>query len=118
VREKAYVEAARCIGALNLRIIFKYILPNVSASIIVVTTFGVGQAIISEAGLSFLGLGVPLAIPSWGGMLADGRSFIATHWWLALFPGLTIFVVVLAINVLGDNLRDVLDPYVTHNRPK
>ena len=79
---------------------------------IVVATFGVAGAILTEAGLSFLGLGVPLAIPSWGGMLAEGRQFADTRYWLALFPGAALFVTVMGINLLGDALRDALDPYL------
>jgi peptide/nickel transport system permease protein len=116
VREKAYVEAARSIGASNLRLVLVHILPNVSPSIIVISTFGVASAILAEAGLSFLGLGVPLNVPTWGSMLADGRRFVDTSWWLAVFPGLAIFVTVLAINLLGDYLRDTLDPYVQVRR--
>ena len=116
VREKAYVEAARSIGASNLRVVLLHILPNVSPSIIVISTFGVASAILAEAGLSFLGLGVPLSVPTWGSMLADGRRFVDTSWWLAVFPGIAIFLTVLAINLLGDYLRDVLDPYVQMRR--
>jgi len=93
-----------------------HILPNVSPSIIVISTFGVASAILAEAGLSFLGLGVPLSVPTWGSMLADGRRFVDTSWWLAVFPGIAIFLTVLAINLLGDYLRDVLDPYVQMRR--
>jgi peptide/nickel transport system permease protein len=81
-----------------------------------VATFGVAGAILSEAGLSFLGLGVPLDTPSWGSMLADGRRFVDTRYWLALFPGLALFVTVLAINLVGDALRDALDPYLQHRK--
>jgi peptide/nickel transport system permease protein len=116
VREKAYVEAARSIGASNLRVVLLHILPNVSPSIIVISTFGVASAILAEAGLSFLGLGVPLSVPTWGSMLADGRRFVDTSWWLAVFPGIAIFLTVLAINLLGDYLRDILDPYVQMRR--
>ena len=77
-----------------------------------VATFGVAGAILTEAGLSFLGLGVPLDVPSWGGMLAEGRQYVDTRYWLALFPGAALFVTVMAINLLGDALRDALDPFV------
>ena len=83
-----------------------------SASLIVVATFGVAGAILTEAGLSFLGLGVPLSIPSWGGMLAEGRQFVDTRYWLALSPGAALFATVIAINLIGDALRDALDPYL------
>ena len=112
VREKAYVDAARSLGGPSAWIVGRHILPNVSASLIVVATFGVAGAILTEAGLSFLGLGVPLHIPSWGGMLAEGRQFVDTRYWLALFPGAALFVTVMGINLLGDALRDALDPYL------
>ena len=111
-REKAFVDAARALGVPLAAIVWRHVLPNVSASLIVVATFGVAGAIMTEAGLSFLGLGVPLAIPSWGGMLAEGRQFVDTRYWLALFPGAALFVTVMGINLLGDALRDALDPYL------
>jgi peptide/nickel transport system permease protein len=111
-REKAFVDAARALGVSLPSIVWRHVLPNVSASLIVVATFGVAGAILTEAGLSFLGLGVPLAIPSWGGMLAEGRQFVDTRYWLALFPGAALFVTVMGINLLGDALRDALDPYL------
>src|SRR5437899_1122921 len=110
------LHAARPLGLSRPRILWRHILPNVSASLIVVATFGVAGAILTEAGLSFLGLGVPLAIPSWGGMLAEGRQFVDTRYWLALFPGAALFVTVMAINLLGDALRDALDPYLVARR--
>ena len=112
IREKAFVDAARALGVPLGSIVWRHVLPNVSASLIVVATFGVAGAILTEAGLSFLGLGVPLAIPSWGGMLAEGRQFVDTRYWLALFPGAALFVTVMGINLLGDALRDALDPYL------
>jgi peptide/nickel transport system permease protein len=112
IREKAFVDAARALGVPLESIVWRHVLPNVSASLIVVATFGVAGAILTEAGLSFLGLGVPLAIPSWGGMLAEGRQFVDTRYWLALFPGAALFVTVMGINLLGDALRDALDPYL------
>jgi peptide/nickel transport system permease protein len=115
-RERACVDAARALGLPDWRIVWRYVLPNVSASLIVVATFGVAGAILTEAGLSFLGLGVPLHIPSWGGMLAEGRQFVDTRYWLALFPGAALFVTVMAINLLGDALRDALDPYLQVRR--
>jgi peptide/nickel transport system permease protein len=115
-RERACVDAARALGLPDWRIVWGYILPNVSASLIVVATFGVAGAILTEAGLSFLGLGVPLHIPSWGGMLAEGRQFVDTRYWLALFPGAALFLTVMAINLLGDALRDALDPYLQVRR--
>ncbi len=116
IRERAFVDAARALGLPGSRIVWRHILPNVSASLIVVATFGVAGAILTEAGLSFLGLGVPLHVPSWGGMLAEGRQFVDTRYWLALFPGAALFVTVMAINLLGDALRDALDPYLQVRR--
>jgi peptide/nickel transport system permease protein len=110
LRAREFVEAARALGASDARIIVRHIVPNLFQSAVVIGTFAMASAIISEAALSFLGLGVPPEIPTWGGMLADGRTYISTSWWLALFPGLCIFFTVLGINLLGDGLRDLLDP--------
>jgi len=110
LRTRDFVDAARSLGATNTRIIVKHILPNLMQSAMVIGTFAMATAIIAEASLSFLGLGVPPEIPTWGAMLADGRTYISTSWWLALFPGLCIFFTVLGINLLGDGMRDILDP--------
>ena len=110
LRVRDFVSAARSLGASNSRIILRHILPNLVQASLVIGTFAMASAIISEASLSFLGLGVPPEIPTWGTMLADGRIYVSTAWWLALFPGLCIFVTVLGINLLGDALRDILDP--------
>jgi peptide/nickel transport system permease protein len=110
LRSRDFVLAARSLGAGHTRILYRHIVPNLFQSAIVVGTFAMATAIVAEASLSFLGLGVPPEIPTWGSMLADGRAYISTSWWLALFPGLAIFVTVLGINLLGDGLRDVLDP--------
>ena len=110
LRTRDFIEAARSLGASNARIITKHILPNLLQAAVVIGTFAMASAIISEASLSFLGLGVPPEIPTWGSMLADGRAYISTSWWLALFPGLCIFTTVLGINLLGDGLRDIFDP--------
>lgn len=110
VRDLEFVQAARVLGVSDLRILFRHILPNVLTPVIVIATFEVARMIISEASLSFLGLGVEPRIPSWGSMLADGRQYLATAWWIATFPGLGIMLTVLAINLVGDWLRDVLDP--------
>jgi peptide/nickel transport system permease protein len=110
LRSREFVDAARALGAGHGRVIVSHILPNLLPSAVVIGTFSMASAIISEAALSFLGLGVPPAIPTWGTMLADGRTYISTSWWLALFPGLCIFFTVLGINLLGDGLRDILDP--------
>jgi len=110
LRTRDFVDAARSLGASNTRIIGVHILPNLLQSALVIGTFAMASAIISEASLSFLGLGVPPEIPTWGSMLADGRTYISTSWWLALFPGLCIFFTVLGINMLGDGMRDIFDP--------
>jgi peptide/nickel transport system permease protein len=110
LRTREFVDAARTLGAHDTRIIVRHIMPNLFPSAVVIGTFSMASAIISEAALSFLGLGVPPEIPTWGSMLADGRTYISTSWWLALFPGLCIFFTVLGINLLGDGLRDILDP--------
>jgi len=110
LRAREFVDAARLLGANHTRIITRHIMPNLFPSAVVIGTFSMASAIIAEAALSFLGLGVPPEIPTWGSMLADGRTYISTSWWLALFPGLCIFFTVLGINLLGDGLRDILDP--------
>jgi len=110
LRTREFVEAARSLGAGHTRIILRHIIPNLFPSAVVIGTFSMASAIIAEAALSFLGLGVPPEIPTWGTMLADGRTHISTSWWMALFPGLCIFFTVLGINLLGDGLRDILDP--------
>lgn len=110
LRSREFVDAARSLGAGHTRIIVFHVVPNLFQSAIVIGTFAMASAIISEAALSFLGLGVPPEIPTWGSMLADGRTYISTSWWMALFPGLCIFMTVLGINLLGDGLRDILDP--------
>jgi peptide/nickel transport system permease protein len=110
VREEQYVLGAQSIGAPTTRIILRYILPNVAASIIVIATLLVANMIIFEASLSFLGLGVPSNIPTWGRIVSDGRSYIDAEWWIALFPGLAILITVMGINLVGDWLREDLDP--------
>ena len=110
LRAREFVAAARLLGANHTRIITRHIVPNLFPSAVVIGTFSMASAIIAEAALSFLGLGVPPEIPTWGSMLSDGRTYISTSWWLALFPGLCIFFTVLGINLLGDGLRDILDP--------
>ena len=110
VREKEYIEAARALGARDVRIIFRHVLPNVMAPVIVVATFAVPQVIILEAALSFLGLGVPITIPDWGAMLASGRELLTRAWWVVTFPGLAIMLTVISINVLGDWARSRWDP--------
>jgi peptide/nickel transport system permease protein len=110
LRERDFVAAARALGAPDRWILLRHLLPNVLPPITVVATFSVARTIIAEASLSFLGLGVPAPEPSWGAMLDEGRNYITTGWWLALFPGLAILLLVLGINLVGDWLRDVLDP--------
>ena len=110
VREEVYVRAARSAGAGDIRIIARHVLPNVTAPIIVQASISLAFAILSEAALSFVGLGTQPPDPSWGQMLSEGRGFIEQAWWMAVFPGAAIFVTVLAFNLLGDALRDVLDP--------
>ena len=117
VRENAYVHAAQSTGATLPRILWRHILPNVMAPVIVLFTTRVGAVILAESGLAFLGLGVPPPAPTWGGMLSgSGRSFMYLAPWLALAPGLCITVVVYAINVFGDALRDLLDPRMRGSR--
>ena len=108
--EKDYVTAARAVGAGNKRIIFNAILPNCLAPIIVQASLGFGEAILSGAGLSFLGLGAQPPLSEWGAMIAQGRSMILRAWWVMTFPGIAILLAVLGFNLLGDGLRDALDP--------
>jgi peptide/nickel transport system permease protein len=109
IREKEFVEASRSLGASNARIIFREILPNLIGPIIVYTTLLIPQNILFEASLSYLGLGVPPNIASWGGLLNDAQYYYDTAWWLMLFPGLFLVMTTLAFNLLGDGLRDALD---------
>lgn len=110
-REKEYVQAIRALGATEFRIIFRTILPNILTPLIVIASFNVAGVILSEASLSFLGLGVPPSVPTWGSMLADSRDqLLSGSWWLAVFPGVAIMLTVVSLNVLGDWLRDFLDP--------
>jgi peptide/nickel transport system permease protein len=110
LRERDFVLAARCLGASQAEVILRHIIPNLIQTSLVIGTFAMASAIIAEASLSFLGVGVPPEIPTWGTMLADARIYISTAWWMPLFPGLCIFITVLGINLLGDALRDLLDP--------
>ncbi|MEO2203621.1 ABC transporter permease [Paenibacillus pabuli] len=115
IKERDFVQAARSIGAKNGRLILKHILPNILSSFIVICGMNVGTTIIMEASLSFLGLGIKPPDVSWGGMLSDGRQYVATSWWVATFPGLAITFTVLGVIFLGDWLRDVLDPRTETN---
>jgi peptide/nickel transport system permease protein len=110
LREREFVLAANAAGATTTRVIGRHLLPNVASAAIVLGTFEIARAIVLESSLSFLGLGVPPTTPSWGGMLADGRQYLDTAWWTALFPGLAIMTAVMGVNLLGDGLRDALDP--------
>ncbi len=109
-RENLYVEAARALGGRDLGILARYILPNVVAPLIVTATLGLGTAILSAAALGFLGLGSQPPQPEWGRMLSEGRDYLREAWWISTFPGLGIMLTVLAMNLLGDGLRDILDP--------
>jgi peptide/nickel transport system permease protein len=110
LKEKEFVEAARCVGVPNAWLIVRHILPNALSPVIVAATLGVGSAILAESSVSFLGLGFPPDMPTWGRILSDARDYLdlAPHW--ALFPGLMIFLAVISINYIGDGLRDALDP--------
>jgi len=110
LKEREFVQAARAIGAGDMRIIFIHILPNAMASILVAATFGVAGAILTESALSFLGIGVQPPTPSWGNILTAGKDNIDIAWWLSFFPGLAILLTVLGYNLLGEGIRDSLDP--------
>jgi peptide/nickel transport system permease protein len=110
LREREYIDAARALGFGRARIIFRHLIPNVLAPVIVAATLGIGDTIVAEAGLSFLGLGVQPPTPSWGNMVADGRQNLIGAWWITAFPGLAIVLTVMAFNLVGDGLRDALDP--------
>ncbi len=110
LRSRDFVTAARSLGSGSFKIIVRHIIPNLIQTSLVIGTFAMASSIIAEASLSFLGVGVPPHIPTWGTMLADARIYISTAWWLPLFPGMCIFITVLGINLLGDALRDTLDP--------
>ena len=110
LREREFVHAARALGSGDGRVLLRHVLPNVLTPWLVVATLDMARVIVIESALSFLGLGVQPPDPTWGGMLADGRVYITTAWWLATFPGLAILITVLGINLFGDGLRDTLDP--------
>jgi peptide/nickel transport system permease protein len=110
IRERDFIARARVAGASHTRIMAKYIFPNVVNSLVVLATLQVGYVILLESALSFLGAGLPRPTPAWGLMIADGRELIVTAWWVSMFPGLAIMLTVLALNLLGDWLRDHLDP--------
>ena len=112
VKQADYIDLARSAGCSKLSIMFRHVLPNVSSSLIVLATLQVGTVIIIEASLSFLGVGVPSTTPAWGAMISDGRSYISSAWWLCIFPGIAILLTVLAVNIFGDALTDMLNPSV------
>jgi ABC-type dipeptide/oligopeptide/nickel transport system permease subunit len=109
-RENVYVEAARAVGMSSWRLLFRHVLPNVAAPIIVLATLYTGRAILESSALGFLGMGVQPPTPEWGSMLSEGREFMRHAWWLMVFPGVSLFLTVVSINLLGDFLREVLDP--------
>lgn len=110
LKEREFVLAARALGYSHARIVLRHLIPNALAPVIVTATLGIGNVIVLEAGLSFLGLGVQPPTPSWGSMVADGRDYLVAAWWLSTFPGLAIVLTVLSFNLVGDGLRDALDP--------
>ncbi len=110
LRDREFVLAARAIGVKNRNIIMSHLLPNLMGPVVVLMTLNVANNILLESSLTFLGLGVDPTIPSWGGMLADGRTYLQTAWWVSVFPGVAILLTVLGLNLLGDWLRDTLDP--------
>ena len=112
IREREFVLAGRALGMGHARLVFRQILPNLVSAIVVIATLQVAQVIIAEAFLSFLGLGVQPPTPAWGNMLGEGRVYMLNSWWIAAFPGLAIFVTTLTINLMGNALRDWLDPHL------
>ena len=111
IREMDFVTAARCVGASSRRIIVAHILPNAIGPIIVEATLGLGYAIIEESGLSFLGFGIQPPTPSWGNLLSNAQEYLTKYPWLAIFPGLMIFLTIISVNYIGDGLRDAFDPH-------
>lgn len=111
LREQEFVTAANCVGASNLRIMVRHILPNTVGPIVVAATLEMGYAIMEEAGLSFLGFGIQPPTPSWGNLLSNAQEHLTKHPWLAIFPGLMIFLTIISINYIGDGLRDAFDPF-------
>jgi peptide/nickel transport system permease protein len=110
IRQKDYLGAAYALGATDFRVLLVHVLPNIASSIIVLASLETARVILAESALSFLGLGVPPPTPSWGSMLSEGRQYLEVAWWLAIFPGMAILLTVLAINLVGDGIRDALDP--------
>lgn len=116
IRERDFIQSAHAIGASSPRIMFRHLLPNVMTPILVVATLELARVIILEASLSFLGFGVPPPAPSWGRMLAEGRTYIGSAWWMVTFPGLAVTLTVLSVNLVGDWLRDYFDPKLVYIR--
>lgn len=112
VKQLEFVTAARAVGASSLRVMARHILPNVVAVVVISVTLRVGLAILAEASLSYLGLGVQPPTPSWGNIIADGREYLSTAWWVSVFPGTSVFLSVMAFNMVGDGLRDAFDPKI------
>lgn len=110
IKNRSFITASRSIGASNVRIFFRHVLTNAWSPLLVMSTIGLGSSILVGAGLSFLGLGVLKEIPDWGTLLSQGRGYLTVAWWICTFPGLTITLFVLAVNLIGDRLRDALDP--------
>ncbi|MFD1414298.1 ABC transporter permease [Oceanobacillus jeddahense] len=115
LRTNDFVTAAKTIGVRDKRILYKHILPNILAPVTTIATFQVASAIIAESSLSFLGLGVPVNTPSWGNILSEGQLYMESSWWISVFPGLCIVLVVLSINILGDRWRDIFNPKSSTN---
>jgi peptide/nickel transport system permease protein len=109
-KAQEFVTGARALGATGATIVLRHILPNVVNTIVVLCTLQMGWAIVVEASLSYLGAGIPPPTPTWGSMVAEGQNFVATAWWISVFPGIAILLVVLSLNLLGDWVRDRLDP--------
>ncbi|TAJ82638.1 ABC transporter permease [bacterium] len=116
LKERDFVVAVRALGGRDFYILLRHVVPNTLASVTVIATFAMAIVIIAEASLSFLGLGVPVSIPTWGSMLSEGRSYMYRAPWLTIFPGMAIFITVFGINLLGDGLRDILDPKLRGQR--
>jgi len=110
LREREFVDAARALGCSNIQVVRRHILPLLMSPVLVIATLQVGYMILTESSLSFLGLGVPITTPTWGGIAADGQDYLATAWWITTLSGFAIFLTVMSVNYLGDALRDVLDP--------
>src|SRR5690606_5658384 len=118
LRNQEFVLSANALGMSRIRVLFRHITPNLLAPVVVIASFDVARNIIVEASLSFLGIGVPPSVPTWGAMLAEGREFLRLAWWPATLPGLALMLLVLAVNLLGDWVRDYLDPRLARTGQK